>query len=107
MKMSKCDSEPTKPWPIKQSTSRRTPVAGKFMLDMVDSDYPMIYISQSRCQNRRLWQDLAVDPIAMSAWDNRLLVQNAIEDQDKVEIYYQPATGGVTESWNPMPTPMI
>ena len=77
---------------------RRTPVAGKFMLDMVDSDYPMIYISQSKMPRIAVFgQDLAVDrPIAMSAWDNRLLVQNAIEDQDKVEIYYQPATGGVT-----------
>ena len=41
--------------------------------------------------------ELAVDrPIAMSTWDNRLLVQNALEDQDKVEIYYKPANGGVT-----------
>ena len=77
---------------------RRTPVAGKFMLDIVDSEYPMIYIAQSKVPRIAVFgQDLAVNrPIAMSAWDNRLLIQNALEDQDKVEIYYRPATGGAT-----------
>ena len=77
---------------------RRTAVAGKFMLDVVDSSYPMIYISQSKMPRIAVFgHDLAIDrPIAMSAWDNRLLVQNALEDQDKVEIYYRPSSGGAT-----------
>ncbi|MCH2147896.1 MAG: flagellar basal body P-ring protein FlgI [Phycisphaerales bacterium] len=76
----------------------RKPISGKFLLDLVRSDHPMIYVTQSKVPRIAVFgPDLAIDrPITMGAWDNRLMIQNAPENDEKIEIFYRPARGGST-----------
>ncbi len=75
---------------------KRTSISGKFMLDQVESDYPMIYISQSKLPRIAIFGgELSIEqPITMGAWENRLLIQDSNEHDDKIEVYYRPARGG-------------
>ena len=76
----------------------RKPVGGKFLLDLVKSDYPMIYVTQSQLPRIAIFgSDLSIErPITMGAWNNRLLIQNAPEDEEKIEVFFRPAKGGAT-----------
>ncbi|MBM44491.1 MAG: hypothetical protein CMJ36_05715 [Phycisphaerae bacterium] len=75
---------------------KRTSVGGKFMLDQVDSKYPMVYISQSKMPRIAIFGEaLTIEqPITMGAWENRLLIQDSRDSDDKIEVRYRPARGG-------------
>ena len=65
----------------------------KFVLDRVNSDHPMIYISQSSMPRIAVFgKDLEIDrPVTMGAWDNRLLVRDSDDEDHELQIYYRPS----------------
>lgn len=71
---------------------QRTWVEDKFILDRVDSDHPMIYISQSKTPRIAVFgRELEIiRPLTMGAWENRLIIQDSQNDDEELEIYYRP-----------------
>ncbi|MCH2133255.1 MAG: flagellar basal body P-ring protein FlgI [Phycisphaerales bacterium] len=69
----------------------RTDIEDKFLLDVVPSEYPTIYITQSgQPRLAILGQNLNItSPVTVSVWDNRLIVRDA-QDPEKLELYYRP-----------------
>lgn len=66
-------------------------VDNKFVLDVVPSDIPMIYISQFGQPRVVLFgEDLAIDtPVFVRAWSNRFMVRDGSGDDDQLEVYYR------------------
>jgi flagellar basal body P-ring protein FlgI len=73
----------------------RHTVDDKFVLDVIDSETPMIYITQvGRPRVAVFGRDLALDrPLLVDAWSGRFIVK-AEEGEEKVEVYYRPENGG-------------
>jgi hypothetical protein len=76
-------------------------VDDKFIIDLVESKHPMLYVSQSRQPRLVIFgKDLAIEqPTLVSAWSNRFMVQAEGEDP-KVEVYYRDPTamqGGISK----------
>jgi hypothetical protein len=67
------------------------PVDQKFLVDIVPSDNPMIYVTQIGLPRIALFgNDLAINrPIFMQAWSNRLMVTGD-SDKEYVEVFYRP-----------------
>ncbi len=72
----------------------RTVVDGKFILDVVASDEPLIYVAQVGQPRVAIFgRDLALNrPLLLDAWDGRFIMQ-AERDDKLVEVYYRPADG--------------
>ncbi len=68
----------------------RMNIDGKFMLDLIESDYPMIYISQlGKPRIAVFGTDLAVEiPVFASLWSNRLMLTADLDDEE-IEVYYR------------------
>lgn len=66
-------------------------VDGKYLVDVVQSDKPMIYITQSGQPRIVLFgEDLAIErPATIQAWSNRIMLKADAGD-DEVEVYYRP-----------------
>jgi hypothetical protein len=77
----------------------RVAVDGKFALDIVDSDKPMIYISQAGLPRLAVFgADLQVTtPLTVTAWSKRFMMMGDGEG-GQVEVYFRPvhATRGAT-----------
>lgn len=78
----------------------RTNVDGKFVLDVVESTKPMIYITQAGTPRIVVFgTDLAVErPLTLSAWSGRFMIK-AEPDESQIEVYYRPldaGRGGIT-----------
>ncbi|MDY7108266.1 MAG: flagellar basal body P-ring protein FlgI [Planctomycetota bacterium] len=73
----------------------RHDVDDKFVLDVIDSESPLIYITQvGRPRVAVFGRDLSLDrPLLVDAWSGRFIVK-AEEDEEQVEVYYRPETGG-------------
>jgi hypothetical protein len=73
----------------------RIDVDGKFVIDLVESDYKLIYITQlGRPRIVLMGKDLAIErPTAVFAWSNRFMVKSEPDDS-QVEVYYQDERGG-------------
>lgn len=69
----------------------RVNVEGKFVLEVVESDYPMIYVTQFGSPRVVLFgSDLALErPLTAQAWSNRLIVKEA-GDGAQIEVFYRP-----------------
>ena len=69
---------------------RRYEVDDKFIVDVVESDKPLIYIAQiGRPRIVLFGQAMAIDrPATVSAWSNRLMIKADSEDS-QVEVYYR------------------
>ena len=69
---------------------RRVNVDKKFIVDVVDSDRPLIYITQIGQPRIVLFgPDLSVErPMSVSAWSNQLMLRAESEDPT-VEVYYR------------------
>lgn len=72
-------------------TIERIPVDDKFMVDLIDSDIPMIYVTQLGFPRIAIFgRDLSIDlPVTMRAWSNRLMIKSE-HGSDDVEVYYRP-----------------
>ena len=68
----------------------RVNIDDKFILDVVESDYPLIYISQLRQPRIAVFgEELAVErPTTVSVWSNRLMIKADVEDEP-LEVYYR------------------
>jgi hypothetical protein len=68
----------------------RTVVDGKFILDVVESDKPLIYITQVGEPRIVIFgQDLVIErPTTMTAWSNRFMMKADAGDED-LEVYYR------------------
>ncbi|MEM7229244.1 MAG: flagellar basal body P-ring protein FlgI, partial [Planctomycetota bacterium] len=80
----------------------RIPVADKFVLDLIESDYPMIYITQ-RSQPRIAVFSPSMEivrPLTANAWSNRLIIKEY--GTSELEIYYrrQDSNNGYVEHIN-------
>ena len=73
----------------------RHSIDDKFLLDMIDSEKPMIYITQvGRPRVAVFGHDLSLTrPLLVDAWAGRFIVQ-AEEGDEKVEVYFRPDDGG-------------
>ncbi|MHC5002081.1 MAG: flagellar basal body P-ring protein FlgI [Planctomycetota bacterium] len=69
---------------------RKSVDGGKFVLDAVESDEPMIYITQVGQPRIVLFgKGLEVNtPLQMQAWSNRLMLKSGL-GQDQLEVYYR------------------
>jgi len=71
----------------------RRKVDDKFVIDMIDSDKPLIYITQIGEPRIVLFGEPKVTiPCFVRTWDNRLML-NADEGDEKIELYYRPHDG--------------
>ncbi len=69
----------------------RIVVDEKFVVDVVDSDIPMIYITQVGLPRLAVFgRELAVDrPVTVTAWSQRfMMIANSTDD--RVQVYYRP-----------------
>jgi hypothetical protein len=73
----------------------RHDVDGKFVVEVVESDKPMIYVTQLGQPRVAVFgRDLAIDrPALLDAWSGRFILQ-AEEGDEMVEVYYRPNDGG-------------
>jgi hypothetical protein len=79
---------------------RNDPIIGefevdkKFLLNIVPSDKPMIYVSQSGSPRVVIFDEsMEVQrPLVLSAWSNRLLIKGDSPD-DELEVYYRESIG--------------
>lgn len=69
----------------------RYAVDGKFVLDVVPSDKPMIYITQFGQPRIVVFgQHLSIQkPVFVQAWANRFMVRDNGGDEDNLEVYYR------------------
>jgi flagellar basal body P-ring protein FlgI len=74
-------------------------VDGKFVVDVVETDKPMLYITQAGLPRLAIFgARLSVKtPLTVTAWSKRFMMMGDL-DQAQVEVYYRPpdATLGVT-----------
>lgn len=65
-------------------------VGGQFILDVVESDEPLIYITQFGQPRVVIFgRDLSIDtPVFVRAWSNRFMVRDTGEDDD-IEVYFR------------------
>ncbi|MHC5023582.1 MAG: flagellar basal body P-ring protein FlgI, partial [Planctomycetota bacterium] len=77
----------------------RISVDGKFMLDVVDSERPMIYVAQAGEPRIVLFgRDVEIErPLTMQAWSNRLMIMGDRGDEH-VEVYYRSDEGAQDRS---------
>jgi hypothetical protein len=70
-------------------------VDGKFVLDIVESDHPMIYVTQVGQPRIAVFgEGLALKrPLYVDAWSGRFMI-NAGVDDERVEVYYRPPDNG-------------
>jgi flagellar basal body P-ring protein FlgI len=70
-------------------------VDDKFVLDVVESQKPLIYITQIGQPRVALFgTDVALAPVTLvDAWSGRLLLKSSPDDE-YVEVYYRPLRGG-------------
>lgn len=68
----------------------RLVVDEKYIVDLVESDYPMIYITQLGQPRIVVFgRDLMIrTPITVRAWSNRLMIKDAA-DQEGLEVFYR------------------
>ncbi|MEE2907743.1 MAG: flagellar basal body P-ring protein FlgI [Planctomycetota bacterium] len=68
----------------------RTRIKGKFILDVVPSEQPTIYLTQSGQPRLAIMgNNLNItSPVTVSVWENRLIVRDS-EDPNKIELYYR------------------
>jgi hypothetical protein len=68
----------------------RVKINDKFALDVVPSNQPTIYLTQSgKPRLAILGKNMNISsPVTVSAWNNRLIIRDS-EDPKKVEIYYR------------------
>ena len=82
----------------------RQAIDDKFVLDIVECEFPMIYITQFRQPRIVLFgRDLSVEtPLMMNAWSNRLMI-NGDSGSSVIEVYFreQEALGGVIHEVQP------
>jgi flagellar basal body P-ring protein FlgI len=84
----------------------RVQVEEKFVLDLVPSEVPMIYVTQiGRPRIAVFGTDLAVDrPIHVDIWTGRFMLRaDSVDEQ--VEVYYRPA--GVLDSFTQATDPRL
>jgi hypothetical protein len=69
----------------------RIPVDETFVIDVVESSHPMVYIAQIGVPRIVIFDPgLSLErPLTVSAWDGRLMVKGDPDDDD-VEVYYRP-----------------
>lgn len=67
------------------------PVDGKFMVDIVPSDFPMIYVTHFGLPRIVVFgRNLSIElPLTMRTWSNRLMIKGNHGDRE-VEVYYRP-----------------
>jgi flagellar basal body P-ring protein FlgI len=67
---------------------------GKFDLDVIESDKPMVYITQTGHPRIVIFgEDLAIEqPILLDTWSGRLIVQDLADGE--LEVYYRPERDG-------------
>ncbi len=73
---------------------RRYAVDRKFVVDVVESDHPMIYITQFGQPRVVLFggEKLKIDrPVFVQAWSNRFMVKD-LEDSDELEVFFRKAS---------------
>ncbi|MFM9956687.1 MAG: flagellar basal body P-ring protein FlgI [Phycisphaerales bacterium] len=80
----------------KDPVIKRTTVAGKFDVDRVPSDEPMVYVTQSKTPRIVLFGgDLPINrPALVSAWDGRLML-DAPATGSKARVFYKSDRPGV------------
>jgi hypothetical protein len=73
---------------------RRHDIRGQFVLDVVESDYPMIYVTQVGQPRIAIFDtELALErPTLVDAWEGRLIVKSE-EGDEEVEVYFRPEAG--------------
>jgi hypothetical protein len=84
---------------------KRLSVDGKFVLDLIDSERPMVYITQ-RGEPRIVvfGADLAVElPVMMATWSNRLMI-NADVGDETIELYFRPVEAASGDIFQVEPT---
>ena len=66
-------------------------VDDKFLVDLIDSEKPMIYVTQIGLPRIAIFgRDLSIDlPVTMRTWSNRLMIKSE-HGSDEVEVYYRP-----------------
>ncbi|MHC4415146.1 MAG: flagellar basal body P-ring protein FlgI [Planctomycetota bacterium] len=83
---------------------RRTAVDDKFVLDVVESDKPMVYITQIGLPVVAAFgRDLSINlPVTVSAWSRRFMIKGDLADE-RIEVYYRPpdATQGAVHRVTP------
>jgi flagellar basal body P-ring protein FlgI len=69
---------------------QRYAIGGKFYLDIVESDKPMIYVTQFGQPRVVLFgADLSIQtPVLVQAWSNRLMIKDNGDD-DRIEVFYR------------------
>ena len=70
---------------------QRVTVDEKFVVDVVDSDRPMIYITQIGLPRLAIFGiDLSIErPVTVSTWSQRFMIKGDLTDK-MVEVYYRP-----------------
>ncbi len=71
---------------------RRFHVDEHYIVDIVECDQSMVYITQQNQPRIALFgRALNIDrPITMQTWSNRLMIRENSEDFDKLDVYYRP-----------------
>jgi flagellar basal body P-ring protein FlgI len=77
----------------------RTVVGDGFILDVVESDQPMLYVAQVGQPRIVLFgSDLELtDPMPAEVWSGRMILKEALDDSERVEIFYRPGRGAPAE----------
>ncbi len=72
-------------------TIRREIIDDRFLLDVVESQKPMIYITQTDTPAVVVFgEDMKVsDELVVTAWSNQLMLEGTA-DEDFIEVYYRP-----------------
>ncbi|MFO0894584.1 MAG: flagellar basal body P-ring protein FlgI [Phycisphaerales bacterium] len=67
----------------------------RFVVNLVPSKFPMVYVSQSGQPRLVIFgDDLSISrPATLAAWDNRFMLR-ADSGDEKVEVFYRPLDGG-------------
>ncbi|MHC5026826.1 MAG: flagellar basal body P-ring protein FlgI [Planctomycetota bacterium] len=70
----------------------RTAVDDKFVLDIVDSEFPLIYVTQVGTPRLVLFgTGLSIEsPVTLKAWSNRFMLKGTSAEERSVEVYYRP-----------------
>ncbi|MDG2031159.1 MAG: flagellar basal body P-ring protein FlgI [Phycisphaerales bacterium] len=77
--------------PIIASTS----VDGKFILNLVECSYPMVYISQTGDPRIAVFgtEQQLKKPLTLNTWEGRLLMKMDKEPEEKLQVFYRPKEG--------------
>lgn len=76
----------------------RFAVDDKFVVDLVESDIPMIYVSQRGMPRLALFGDMSVSrPATVTVWARRFMIKGEADD-DRIEVYYRPEDAQIGSS---------